>query len=103
MIFESPLQIERLERPIRVLARTRPHLRSDALPLTEHRLLDFGYVCFHGRSARLTAGDRPPLRPGSHTPYRWRRTKNCTDLTQLQDSAEKSLLQSTPLTNSRCF
>ena len=37
-IFESALEIERLERAVRVLAR--PYLRSDALPVSEHRLLD---------------------------------------------------------------
>src|SRR6202030_1321650 len=40
-IFESALEIERLERAVRVLGCTRPHLRSNALPVSEHRLLGF--------------------------------------------------------------
>ena len=60
LIFEGALEIERLERAVRVLAR--PHLRSDALPVSEHRLLDFRYVCFHAACPRLIAGG---LRRGS--------------------------------------
>src|SRR5258707_5129787 len=45
-ILESALEVERLERAICVLARARPHLGSDALPLSQHRLSDFHYVCF---------------------------------------------------------
>ncbi len=61
-VFESALEIERLERAVCVLARTRPYLGSDALPVSEHRLLDFRYVCFHGACPRLIAGR---LRRGS--------------------------------------
>src|SRR5450755_76110 len=53
-IFESALEIERLERAVRVLAR--PYLRSDALPVSEHRLLDLGYIQFHVVCPRLIAG-----------------------------------------------
>src|SRR6202007_2027057 len=60
LIFESALEIERLERTVRVLAR--PYLRSDALPVSEHRLLDFHYVQFHPACPRLIAGG---LRHGS--------------------------------------
>ena len=60
LIFEGALEIERLERAVRVLAR--PHLRRDALPVSEHRLLDLRYVCFHAACLRLIAGG---LRRGS--------------------------------------
>src|SRR5258708_17944034 len=54
LIFESAFEIEGLERAVRILAR--PHLRSNALPVSEHRLLDLRDVCFHAACLRLIAG-----------------------------------------------
>src|SRR6266478_2279387 len=45
-VSESALEMERLERAVQILAR--PHLRSDALPVSEQRFPDFRYICFHG-------------------------------------------------------
>src|SRR6266699_2595548 len=59
-IFEGALEVERLERAVRVLAR--PYLRSVALPVSEHRFPDFRYVWFHAACPRLIAGG---LRRGS--------------------------------------
>jgi len=53
-IFECALEIERLERAVRVLAR--PYLGGDALPVSEQRLLEFRYVCFHATCPCLIAG-----------------------------------------------
>src|SRR6476620_5403007 len=61
-VFESALEVERFERAVCILACARPHLRSDALPVSEHRLLDLRDVWFHAACPRLTAGG---LRRGS--------------------------------------
>jgi len=59
-IFEGALEIERLERAVRILAR--PYLRRDALPVSEQHLLDLRNIGFHGACFRLIAGR---LRRGS--------------------------------------
>jgi len=38
-IFEGALEVERLERAVRVLCRARPHLRGDALPVADIALI----------------------------------------------------------------
>ena len=43
-IFEGALEVERLERAVRVLAR--PYLRSDALPVSEHHLVKLYALLF---------------------------------------------------------
>ena len=53
-IFEGSLEIEGLERTVRVLAR--PYFRSNALPVSEQRPLDLRDACFHAAFLRFVAG-----------------------------------------------
>jgi len=87
-IFESALEVERLERSVRVLAR--PDLGRDALPVSEHCSFDLRDVCFHIACLRLIAGR---LRRGS--------AKACRDKQEQQRCFDGLVHAQAPATTQR--